>query len=58
MEDLEDIGAALIADYQASDAAELGQRAPDHPAARSQVFAGLDVAPGDPISILLLSKAR
>ena len=42
-----DVGAALVADGEAAEAADPGECALDHPAVSSQTLAVLDAAPGD-----------
>jgi hypothetical protein len=50
VESFEDVGAALVADCQASETAEPGEGALHDPAMASQARAALDAAPSDPIA--------
>ncbi len=43
-----DIGAALVADSEAAEAIEPGERPFDHPAMPTEPLARLDATPGDP----------
>jgi hypothetical protein len=47
VEGFEDVGPALVADRQPTEAGEPGERAFDHPAVPAQPFAALDPAPRD-----------
>src|SRR5687768_14103200 len=48
MENLEDVGASLVADCQPPEAAEPNQRALYHPAMLPQTLGAVDPTPGDP----------
>ena len=50
VESLEDVGAALVADCQSSEAAEPSQCAFYHPAMASQALAALDATPSDAVA--------
>ena len=50
MERLEDVGASLVADGEAAEAAEPSQGAFDDPAMAPQALATLDATSGDPIA--------
>jgi hypothetical protein len=56
VESFEDVGALLVADCQAAEAAEPGQGALDNPAMASHTLAALDAASGDPIADAALAQ--